>query len=223
MANAMRAWNPDLHPRDNRGRFGRKHSKTTDADKAAGNEALSGFKPTKIASNQAAETYLRDRAPKLSPHERAAVSWYTGDGFYDMNKRMRAGDVGDSNITRLDAAMRPTDEDLIVTRHVEFSAFGLTNKTRKGVEDLAGRTVIDKAYSSTALGTPYGGGLGGVTMHIAVPKGTRAIPTSALSRNPHERELLLDRDLPLAISRVVPNNRGGYDVYAVVLPKEEAE
>src|ERR1035441_6033655 len=75
-----------------------------------------------------------------------------------------------------------------------------------------------RASSSAVLGSPHAGGLGGVTLHIAVPKGTPAINAAALSSNPHEREVILGRNTPLAVSRVVPNSRYGYDAYAVVIP-----
>ena len=71
---------------------------------------------------------------------------------------------------------------------------------------------------SAVLGSPHAGGLGGVTLHIAVPKGTPAINAAALSSNPHEREVILGRGTALAVSRVVPNSRYGYDAYAIVIP-----
>lgn len=113
--------------------------------------------------------------------------------------------------------MRPAPDDLIVTRHVGAEAFGIAGKDLAGVQNLAGKMISDAAYSSTSLGSPHAGGLGGVTLHIAVPKGTPIINAAALSSNPHEREILLGRGTQLAISQVKPNSRFGYDAYATVI------
>lgn len=209
-----RTWNPAAHPRDSRGRFTRSGTKLlTDADRAAGRAAMAGFKPKRM-DNPQAMAYLKANKPKLKSEQVGAVDRYTGDGFFDLNKRLRAGETSDPEIGRLDAAMQPLPDDLLLTRHVQLDAFG-----KVPIDQLAGTKVRDAAYASTALGTPYGGGLGGVTMHIAAPAGTPAVLAAALSRNPTEREVLLDRDLEMAVSRVVPNQRGGYDMYLVVLPK----
>lgn len=218
MNDPISGWKPELHPRDNKGRFKNKAQLISESQRAAGRDVIDRFKPKPIRSNADAEAYFRSRKPDLSEDERNAVDSYTGDGFYDMNQRLRDGDDSDPEIGRLDAAMRPLPDDLVVKRTLGFEAFGFDGKSKAGIEDLQGRVVEDPAFSSTALGSPYGGGLGGVTMHIAVPAGTPAALVSSISRNPHEREVLLGRGLKLAVSRVAANDRYGYDVFAVVLP-----
>jgi hypothetical protein len=191
----------------------------TEADKAHGNAALAGLKPKKFATNGDASRYLTSVKPKLTADQRGAVDRYTGDGFFDLNKKMRAGDLNDPEIKRLDSAMRPLPDDLVLTRQVDPQAFGLDLSNLDKVEGLVGHKISDKAYASTSLGSPYGGGLGGVTMRIVAPKGTPAIPAAAFSRNPSEREVLLDRGLEMAVAKVVKNSRGGYDMTVIVLPK----
>lgn len=221
----MGGWDPGLHPRDNRGRFGSGNGpggkrKTTAAEKAAGNATLADFHPHRFANNTEAAAYLRKNKPKLPAAQRNAVERYTGDTFLDTNKRLRAGNDTDPEIARIDKAMQPLTEDLMVTRHVQPEAFGLTAQNLDHIESLAGHTITDRAYSSTSIGTPYGGGLGGVTMHIVTPKGTPAVLTAGLSRNPGEREVLLSRNQPMAIAKVARNDRGGWDMWLIALPKE---
>lgn len=191
----------------------------TEADKARGNATLAGFQPRKFASDSEAAKYLTAKAPSLPAAQRDAVNRYTGDTFYKLNQALRAGDTSDPEVRRLDAAMKPSSDDLIVTRHVGADAFGLKDSALAQIESLVGKKIRDDAYSSTALGSPYAGGLGGVTMHIAVPKGTPMVNVAGLSNNPHEREILLDRGIELAVAKVTKNGRFGYDVHAVVLPK----
>jgi ADP-ribosyltransferase exoenzyme len=218
----MGSWDSGLHPRDERGRFGSGsgHKKTTEAEKAAGNAALTDFHPHRFANNTEASAYLRQNKPKLPAAQRNAVQRYTGDSFLDTNKRLRAGDASDPEFARIDKAMQPLPEDLMVTRHVQPEAFGLNAGNLDHIQNLTGYTIADKAYASTSIGDPYGGGLGGVTMHIVAPKGTPAVLTAGLSNNPHEREILLSRNQPMAIAKVAKNNRGGWDMYLIALPKD---
>jgi hypothetical protein len=211
-------WDPAKHPRGAHGRFVDGLDSLTDSDRARGNKALDGFRPLKAGSDAFASAYLSRPQPRLSPAQKSAVDRYTGDGFLRTNRDLRGGNPGDPDVQRLDSAMRPLPDDLVVTRHVGPEAFGLTDRTLAGVGHLAGRKITDRAYQSAALGSPHAGGVGGITLHIAAPKGTPAIFGAALSRNPHEREILLGRGLEMAISRVARNQRGGWDMWAVVLP-----
>lgn len=211
-------WDPARHPRASDGRFTHGLSSLTDADRERGRNVMAAFRSARPASDAEAARYLDRPQARLTAAQKGAVDRYTGDGFLRMNRELRAGNTSDPDIKRLDSAMRPLPDDLIVTRHVSAEAFGLTDRTLPGVQRLAGRKITDKAFASAALGSPHAGGLGGVTMHIAAPKGTPAIFGAALSRNPHERELLLGRGTEMAIARVAANQRGGYDMWTVVLP-----
>ena len=182
----------------------------TREERDRGNASLDGFRPVRPPGDADAARYLRGTAPHLTAAQRDAVTRYTGDAFYRLNRALRAGDDSDPEIRRLDAAMRPVPGDMILARHVDMSP--------ANARALAGKRISDKAYSSAVLGSPHAGGLGGLTLHIAVPKGTPAINAAALSSNPHEREVILGRGTALAVSRVVPNSRYGYDAYAIVIP-----
>lgn len=198
--------------RDRHGRWTRAAAGVTDiteADRARGNASLDGFRPVRPASDADAAKYLRRTAPRLPAAQRDAVTRYTEDGFYKLNRALRAGDASDPEVRRLDAALRPSPDDMIVTRHIDYAG---------DARELAGKKLTDRAYASAALGSAYAGGLGGVTLHIAVPKGTPVINAAAVSSNGHEREVILGRGTSLAVSRVVPNAVYGYDAYAVALP-----
>lgn len=218
----MASWNEALHPRGAHGRFGHGSGskKLTHAERATGNATLDSFKPRKFANNTEATRYLNANKPKLHASQRDAVNRYSGDTFFDLNKQLRAGDTSHPDIARIDKAMQPLHEDLMVNRHVGLEAFGLNTGNADHLENLVGRKLVDRAYASTSIGTPYGGGLGGVTMHIVTPKGTPAVLAGSISNNPAEREVLLSRNQPLAIAKVTKNQRGGYDMYLIALPKE---
>lgn len=185
----------------------------TATDRARGNAALDNFRPVRPGNDREAAAYLQRSKPDIPAEHADAVNRYTGDGFYKMNQALRAGDTSHPDVARIDAAMRPAPDDMIVTRHVGAEAFGGADK----IPGLAGKKIHDSAYSSAALGSPHAGGLGGVTMHIAVPKGTSMVNAAGVSNNPHEREVLLGRGTRMAVSQVKPNSRYGYDVHATVL------
>lgn len=189
----------------------------TEEDRAHGNAVLAGFRPVKPGSDEEAAAYLKRNAPKVPAGQADAVNRYTGDKFFQLNKALRSGDASDPDVARIDAAMRPAPDDMVVTRHVGADAFGLQDNDLGKVQELAGKKIRDDAYSSVSLGSPYAGGLGGVTLHIAVPKGTPMVNAAALSSNPHEREILLGRGTRLAVSQVKPNSRFGYDAFATVI------
>ncbi|MEV0968505.1 ADP-ribosyltransferase [Microtetraspora glauca] len=210
-----RAWDPSKHPRGPDGKFIGRTAFASAAERAIGNEIL-GERPRRF-TNAEATRWLRDHTPKLSHEQRAAVERYTGDGFQETNQALRAGKANASDVAALDSAMKPTEHSMILTRVVQPDAFGY--KKPADVKGLVGRKVTDRAYMSTAAGSPYAGGLGGVTMHLVVPKGTPHIPVAALSENKHEREILLGRDLEMVVAKVEPNDRYGVDMFVIVLPK----
>lgn len=202
--------------------LGHKGARTvTDDERAQSNHVVDNLHVHRVANDKEASAYLSKTAPKLPQEQEDAVNRYTGDGFFELNKKLRNGDVSDSEVHRLDAAFRPLPEDLILTRHVQAEAFGLTPETLHNIESLKGSVIADPAYQSTALGSPYGFGLGGITLKIATPKGTPAVFASAVSNNPHEREVLLGRGQKFAIASVTKNKRYGYDVSVVALPGGE--
>lgn len=210
-----KGWDPAKHPRGPGGRFAGRGGAVSAAERELANSVLAG-KPRRFTDAEAAR-WLDDHAPGLSAEQRAAVDRYTGDGFTETNRELRAGRTGASDVRAIDSAMRPTQEPMILTRVVNPDAFGYRRPA--DVRGTVGRKVSDRAYLSTAAGSPYAGGLGGVTMHLVVPAGTPHIPVAAASENRHEREVLLGRGLHIAVARVEPNNRGGVDMYAIVLPR----
>ncbi len=218
------AFNPALHPRGPDGRFTKSVTKRlTAGDIASVRGAMGGFKPTKFADHNAAVSYLAKNKPNLPPAQAEAVDRYTGDAFLDINKALRRGDTSHPDVALLDAAMKPTTDDLVVTRTVGLEKFGGIDPTQ-----LEKMKMTDAAYSSTSAGGQYSS-LSGVTMHIAVPKGTPAVMASALSRNPHEAEVILGRGTTMAVTKVVPRQvngvtlKGLYDMYLVVVPNSDSQ
>lgn len=215
MAPSKSVWNPAHHPRDARGRFTKSATrvlKATDAKKAKA--AIAGFKPTDLGPGAAngAEWIKRQAAATAAADD--AVARYFAGGWKTTHQTLRTKKDAntDADVVAIDKAMQPLSDDVMLERRVSLKMFA-----HIPLEQLQGMKVRDAAYQPTALQGSQGEAPDGmVTIHMAVPAGTKAIV------NPDTGAIVLDRDTETAISRVEPNGRGGYDLYGIVIPKAGA-
>jgi hypothetical protein len=153
----------------------------------------------------------RDRAwlgTLTTPEASVGVRAYREGRWREVNDALRTG-TGDMppEVAELDQAMRPLPTDTILTRDVPLALFG--NVDPRG---LAGAQVRDAAPASTVVGRPTDAPAPGmVRMEIAAPAGTLAIV------DPDTGEVLLDRDMSLAIGAVVPGEDGSWRMFTVAL------
>lgn len=200
-----RKWNPSFHPRDKRGRFTKSATRVmTQGDRSRGRKALEGFKPVGFSDHAEGSAYLKKVGKPATSH--TVTGYFAGD-WREINADLRSGQAV-PGVDEIDKAMQPLPDDLMLRRQLPADLFA-----HIPMDELVGMKVRDAAYSSTSLEIPSGDAPSGVTMHIAAPKGTPAIVNAA------DGEILLARDTEIAISRVEPNGRGGWDVYGTVLPK----
>lgn len=212
---AKHVWNPAHHPRDARGRFTKSATrvlKASDAKRAKA--AIAGFTPTDLGpgSTGGAEWLKKQAAASAAADD--AVARYFAGGWKQTHQELRTKkDAGsDPDVIAIDKAMRPLSDDVMLERRVSLTMFA-----HIPLEQLQGMKVRDAAYQPTALQGSQGEAPDGmVTIHMAVPAGTRAII------NPDTGAIVLDRDTETAISRVEPNGRGGYDLYGIVIPRQDA-
>jgi hypothetical protein len=182
----------------------------TPADQNRGRKAMEGFKAARFADASAARDHLEQIAPDQPG---GAVAKYLDGDWRAINTALRAGKTP-PGVDEIDQAMQPLPDDLMLRRQVPLSLFA-----HVPMKDLEGMKVRDAAYASTSLDVPghEPGGADVVTMHIAAPKGTPALVNAA------DGEILLARDSEVAITRVEPDGRGGWDVYGAVLPKSKGK
>lgn len=216
-----RAWDPAKHPRDSKGRFTR--SRTTllsdaEAARVRGEAATFHRKIFRSAGEQAA--YLRT-GPERPQEQRDAVRAYTGGQARDLNQSLRTKTTlpADQQATadQLRAAMVPTQDDIVLTRTVPLSAFG-----DAPIEQLAGKKVKDAGFTSASLGLAHDGRRDNVVIQVSVPTGTPALFAGDDSSHPGDREVILPDGMEFAVVSAVKNDRGGYDMHIVALPKSGA-
>lgn len=194
----------------------------SDRDRKQAAKAMEGYDPVKLDA-AGAEKYVGDHMPKLPDDQAEAVKKYTSfNGYSAINKSLRAGKKTDE-VSNIDAAMHPSPDHLMVHRSVSVNAFTPNDDDfDEIVSGLKGKVIHDRAYASTSLAAPLNEAQSPVTMHIAVPKGSPVIIPGGLSGYAKEREVLLPRGQRLAISRVVRDADGNYDVWAIVLPRSKS-
>jgi hypothetical protein len=196
---------PSKHPRDRFGRFTRSSSaQASTAEREQAAQVATGLKPKRGVTGAKASAYLEQVG---DGKHRDAVADYTGGGYVDTHKALRAGKTDDASVKAMDAAMVELPDDLVVSRRVPKAQFGDVNP-----DDLVGLKVTDAAYAPTSIGAVRAT-KSDVRLRIAVPKGTRA------AVNPDTGEIILDRNLDMVVASVDRNPAGSTDVFLTVLPK----
>lgn len=222
-----------LHPRDRRGRFRKKWKMA----EGVANKILSfldAFSPRMFQNDaQAAQYAFNDGSKK--PFNRGELSRLTMD-IDEANEHLRTGDMDAPTkafVQMMDAHKQPSRDDLILSRTVPSSAFGLTPEQMGaedgGIEDFTGKLIADRAYGASALGgivtsgDKNGGGPAGpgrVTMRIAVPKGT---PLVMPATNRDDRTVIMDRDQEYRVTKLQPDGAGGWYMAVVATPRTKGD
>lgn len=217
MATAKRVtqWNPAHHPRDARGRFTKSSTRVLKAaDAKRAKAAIAGFKPADMGPGGGdGPAWLAKQAAAGMAADDAVKRYFAG-GWKATHSTLRTKKdaAQDPDVVALDKAMTPLSEDVMLERRVSLKMFA-----HIPLERLQGMKVRDAAYQPAALQGSQGEAPDGmVTIHMAVPAGTKALI------NPDTGAVVLDRDTETAISRVEANGRGGYDLYGVVIPRQGA-
>lgn len=208
-----------LHPRDKNGRF-RSKWKMAEGVVSKILAALAAFNPRTFQSDGQASQYLHNKAKPSRFGGGQGYARLSAD-FDAANDALRAGSMDASTqkfVKMMDDSAIDLPEDIIVSRRVGPEAFGLTPETmgldQGGIEDFTGKLIADRGYTSSNIGTPLG--TAPIQVSIAVPKGTKAIIPG---RSPNDRQIYLDRDQEIRVTKVDPDGRGGYYVLAVAQPR----
>lgn len=148
--------------------------------------------PTRPVATASTKDALAKAQPKLNSEDAQRVRYYTGDGFSNLNNRIRTGTTDAADLKGAAAldkiigrSTAPTD--LTVMRGVREAPPGLK----------VGSTFTEKGFTSTTTDAAQAKGYAGATdpgraiYRIKVPAGTPALSTKGLSDNAIESEVLL--------------------------------
>lgn len=208
-----------LHPRDSKGRF-RKSWRMADSVIDKLTSLLDSFNAKTFVSDEEASNYVhgRARANRYLTNQGAAIERFLRN-YKPINDDLEAGRPN-ADAAVIKKGMQPLPDDLLLTRNLTPEQLGLTPETIGQAEELTGKLVSSKGFSSTNIGTPLAHQPGTITMAIVTPKGTKAvIPRTSRPT----REVILDTDQPYRITKVDSDGQGGFFVYAVASGDSENE
>lgn len=177
-----------------------------------------------IPTGSAAAEVLDRARPALDGEDEQRVRYYTGDGFSELSRRSRSGDMDTADRNAL-AAMTDiigrsrVDADVVVYRGAADLPAGLDTS-----QPLVGQEYTDaglvSATTSTDVARTYAGVAGQPTViRILVRRGDAALLTGNASDNPGEAEVVLQPGRKYKVIRE-GSTRGLYGTTARVLDVE---
>jgi ADP-ribosyltransferase exoenzyme len=204
-----------LHPRDSHGRF-RSSWKMSGAAVKRTMALLDAFNGRTFDSDEHVGNYLSGVRQSRHGDGSTEISKLVRN-YASINANLRKKGPETPDVAAIDAAMVESPDDLILHRVVGPEAFGLKADNIANLEEYTGKLVADLGYSSTNAGTPLPHQAGQIQLTIATPKGTKiGLPGKGT------REVFLEREQPLRITKVTPDGQGGFYVMAVAMPKGSA-
>jgi len=146
------------------------------------------------------DSLVRSR-PKLSGQQAQRVRHYSGDGFSEMNRRLRDGtqDMADRHGTdALDRIVRGS-----VAQHDMVLLHGRAQLGRVKPGDRVHEPGFLSTTTDGATAKTYAGvGKGAAVVRVRLKKGESALSTRGLSSNPSEKEVLLPKDQDYRVLKV---------------------
>jgi hypothetical protein len=178
---------------------------------------LDSFNPKTFGSDAQAQSWIHNESRKnrLGTNQGSAITNFV-KGFSNVNANLRAGKA-DPQAAQMLKGAEPLPSDLILSKTVEPSAFGLDPNNIANVEELTGKLIHDPGFTSANIGTPNPPSGPGphIQMTIATPAGTKAIVPQVSSPT---SEIMLTPDQNLRVTKVTPDGKGGYYMMAVATP-----
>jgi hypothetical protein len=207
-----------LHPRDSHGRFRNTWRMPQGAADAIA-KFLDSFNPKTFGSDSEAQNWVHNESRKnrLNTNAGSAIDNFV-KGFSNVNANLRAGKA-DPQAAQMLKGAAPLPNDLILSKTVDPTAFGLEPGNIANVEELTGKLIHDPGFTSANIGTPNTPTGPGphIQMTIATPAGTKAIIPQTSSPT---SEVMLTPDQNLRVTKVTPDGKGGYYMMAVATPGE---
>ncbi|KXY24829.1 ADP-ribosyltransferase [Bacillus sp. FSL K6-0067] len=182
---------------------------------------------------------------KLTNEEIIAVQKYTGDDYAEINKQLRNGNTSGSKseqIKLIDKALKKakTNKEMKVYRYVDERQLGAKfgsllqfkdlkldsiNKNTKNyileakklVDKWIGKTLTEKAYTSTSMSNVKNFSDRPILFEITIPKGTHAAEVKSISKYPNEDELLLPKNSKFKITGATVNGSDNWLIIKTTL------
>lgn len=162
--------------------------------------------------------------PPWNSTQKSALTKYTGGYYQELNRCARGiGPCTPANKKTLDninAAMKPSTDDVVLYRKTDPKAFGLT--TGDELKSMIGKTIKDDGVISTSIKTSTWSGK--LHLEIEAPKGSMMAWVQPISNHPGEDEMVVAPGTHYEIIEVIPptDTFGPYRVKLRIIPGSDA-
>ena len=187
-----------------------------------------GALPQKLTRTTAG--ILQQRMDQASPPpwtaaQKAALRKYTGGEYTTINKCARGtapcSDASKKTLNDINAAMKPSTDDVIVYRKTNPKSFGV--ESGKDLEKMVGKTISDDGVISTSIRSNMW--TGNFALEIEAPKGSMMAWVQPISHHPGEDEIVVAPGTHYEIIEVTPPNDpfGSYKIKLRIIPGSDAQ
>lgn len=192
---AFDSWEESKHPRSDDGKFG--SGSGSSSNKTASPAAKKSDDSLKGKTTTGGVAKLEG---KLTPTERAYLDSYSGDEFLSLNRKLRSGDAKASSVAKLDSAIGKSTLTPGTKLYRGISKDALKQMVGGNTIE-AGQVLSDAGFISTSTDRNIAGmnSIGGVVMEIEVGENQRGLDVGSISRNQHEKEVILPRGAKLEV------------------------
>jgi uncharacterized protein len=142
----------------------------------------------------------KPKPARLTPTEKAYLDSYSGDEFLKLNQKLRKGDTSAPAVAKLDSAIAKSTVAPGTKLYRGISKDALKAMI-KGDMINSGQVLSDAGFLSTSTDRNIAGlnSIGGVLMEIEVGEGQHGLDMGQISRNQHEKEVVLPRDSKMKV------------------------
>ena len=188
-------WEEGKHPRATDGKFGSGSGGSLNKTASPTAKKSDGSSKGKTTTGGVAKL-----EGKLTPTERAYLDSYSGDEFLSLNRKLRSGDAKASSVAKLDSAIGKSTLTPGTKLYRGISKDALKQMVGGNTIE-AGQVLSDAGFLSTSTDRNIAGmnSIGGVVMEIEVGENQRGLDVGSISRNQHEKEVILPRGAKLEV------------------------
>lgn len=158
--------------------------------------------------------------PPWTAAQKSALTKYTGGSYTTINKCARATAPCDpatkKTLNDINAAMKPSTDDIVVYRKTNPSSFGITSGA--DLQAMVGKTISDNGVISTSIKSTLW--TGQLHLEIEAPKGSMIAWVQPISHHPGEDEMVVAPGTHYDIVEVTPPTYEGgpYRVKLRIIP-----
>jgi hypothetical protein len=142
----------------------------------------------------------KSKPARLTPTEKAYLDSYSGDEFLKLNQKLRDGDASAPAVAKLDSAISKSTIAPGTKLYRGISKDALKQLIKGDVIE-SGHILSDPGFLSTSTDRNIASmnAIGGVVMEIEVGEGQAGLNMGEISRNQHEKEVVMPRNSKMKV------------------------